>query len=78
MTNNISYKNYFIRGESFQREKHGTWIPQYTVIRQETEVKDFPSDQYQFNQVFPTEKEADDFAVQKAQEWIDDKKMPKY
>ncbi len=75
MKNSISYKNCHIRGESFQREKNGTWIPQYTLTRPETESTgkgcDFPSQQYQFNEAFPTESEADEYALQKAREWID-------
>ncbi len=73
MKNSISYKNCHIRGESFQREKNGTWIPQYTLMRHETgsKGKEFPSSQYQFNEAFPTESEADEYALQKAREWID-------
>ena len=69
----ILYKNCVIRGESFQREKNGSWIPQYKLTRQEIGDKenDFPSQQYQFNEGFPTENEADEYAVQKAKEWID-------
>ncbi len=72
MKNSIPYRDYLIRGESFQREKNGTWIPQYTLTRQNTgsKGKDFPSQQYQFNEVFPTESEANEFALQKAMEWI--------
>jgi hypothetical protein len=73
MKANTPYKNYLICGESFQREKNGAWVPQYTLIRQDaaTERKDFPSHQYQFNHTCPTEREADEFAVQSAQAWID-------
>jgi hypothetical protein len=69
----ILYKNCVIRGESFQREKNGSWIPQYKFTRQEIGDKenDFASQQYQFNVGFPTENEADEYAVQKAKEWID-------
>jgi hypothetical protein len=67
------YKNYLIHGESFQREKNGAWVPQYTVTRQDgaSEKKDYPSHQYQFNHACSTEREADEFAVQKARDWID-------
>jgi hypothetical protein len=69
----ISYKNCLICGESFQREKNGQWIPQYTLIRQNTGVerKDFPSQQYQLNKAFATEDEADNFALQTAMQWVD-------
>ena len=31
MKSSISYQNCLIRGESFQREKNGNWVPQYTL-----------------------------------------------
>ncbi len=73
MTNSIAYKNYSIRGESFQREKRGAWVPQYTLTRQETGDRetDFPSHQSQFNEAFATEIEADNFALKRAREWVD-------
>ncbi|MGH9638204.1 MAG: hypothetical protein ACRD72_25495 [Candidatus Angelobacter sp.] len=73
MRHDTPYKNYLIRGESFQREKNGSWIPQYTVLRQDapTESFDYPSHQYQLHHSCSTEREADEFAVRKAQEWID-------
>ena len=73
MRHDTPYKDYLIRGESFQREKNGAWVPQYSVIRQNsaTTKMDFPSHQYQFNHACPTEGEADEFAVQSAQAWID-------
>ena len=69
----LTYKNYSVQGESFQREENGAWIPQYTVIRQDAraESKDYPSHQYQFNQACDSELEADEFALQKARDWID-------
>ena len=77
MTSNVAYKNYFMRGESFQREKRGAWVAQYTIVRQEGNGTDFPSLQYQLSHVFRTETEANDFAVQKAQEWIDQNQGPR-
>jgi hypothetical protein len=73
MKSSISYKNCVIRGESFQREKNGNWIPQYTLTRQSTRNSGnhFPSQQYQLNEAFTTEGEADAFALQRAREWID-------
>jgi hypothetical protein len=69
----IAYKNCLIRGESFQREKNGKWIPQYILTRHNTgnQTKGFPSQQYQLNESFATEEQADDFALQRAMEWID-------
>jgi len=73
--NSVPYKNCLIHTESFQREKNGTWIPQYTLTRPTTEStgkgSDFPSHQYQFNEAFPTEAEADAYAFGKAMEWVD-------
>ena len=73
MNNGILYKHHLIRGESFQREKNGTWVAQYTVVRQEGGGKGngFPSSQYQCNEVFPTESEADEYALRRAKEWVD-------
>jgi hypothetical protein len=73
MKSGISYKNCLIRGESFQRERNGKWIPQYSLTRQNTgnSGNQFPSQQYQLNEAFTTEDEADDYALQRAREWID-------
>jgi hypothetical protein len=73
VNSNSVYKNYLIRGESFQREERGPWVPQYTVIRQDaaTENREYPSHQYQFNQACRSERDADEFALQKARDWID-------
>jgi len=69
----IAYKNCLIRGESFQREKNGKWIAQYNCARQNNGGKghDFPSQQIQLDKVFSTEDEADNFALKKAMERID-------
>ena len=73
MSSRISYKNYLIRLESFQREENGKWIPQYYFARQNIDSTDtdFPSQQYQFNEALQSEAEANDFALHKAMEWID-------
>ena len=65
MKSSISYQNCLIRGESFQREKNGNWVPQYTLRRQDTK------NQAQLDKTFPTESAADDFALQGAMKWID-------
>jgi hypothetical protein len=74
MKRDTSYKDYVIRSESFQREKNGAWMPQYTVTHQDaaTQKIEFPSHQYQFNHAYSTEREADEFAVLMAQTWIDE------
>jgi hypothetical protein len=74
MNDDIIYKDYLIRRESFQREENGTWVPQYTLTRQDDPTKakiDFPSHQYQFNHAYSTRREANEFAMQNAQRWID-------
>jgi hypothetical protein len=76
VSDNVSYKNYFINCESFQREKHGSWVPQYTISRQVAEPSDFPSHQYQFSQTYCTKNDADCFATEKAREWIDKNQKP--
>jgi hypothetical protein len=72
----LAYKNYFISCESFQREKHGSWVPQYTITRQVTDSGEFPSHQYQFSHTYCTKNEADCFAAEKAREWIDKNQKP--
>lgn len=73
MRNDIAYKNCLIRGESFQREKNGKWVAQYLMTRQiaGASAQRFPSQQYQLYDVFGSEDEADDFALRRAMEWID-------
>jgi hypothetical protein len=73
MKSSISYKNCLIRSESFQRAQSGSWIPQYTLTRQDTKNKwnGTPSHQTRLDNVFWTENEADEFALQDAMRWID-------
>jgi hypothetical protein len=74
----VLYKGYLIRCESFQREQKGSWVPQYTVTRQDGSAQaktDFPSHQYQFNGAYPTQGEANEFAVRRVQRWIDEKEL---
>ena len=61
MRSGIPYKNCLINGESFQRESNGRWTAQYLVTRLNagSERTGFPSQQYQLNEVFATENEAD-------------------
>lgn len=73
MKSSISYQNCLIRGESFQLEKTGKWVPQYILRRQDSKNKlnDFLSHQAKLDKTFPTESAADDFALQRAMKWID-------
>ena len=75
MRSGTLYKSWVICGESFQREKDGTWISQYFATQNKDDSREdsFPSQQYQLNNVFPTEDEADEFALFRAKEWIDKK-----
>jgi hypothetical protein len=67
------YKNHRIAGESFQREKKGSWVSQYTLVREESagNGNHFLSHHHQFNAIFRTEREANQYALQRAQQWID-------
>jgi len=75
MKPSVTYRDYLIQSESFQREKNGGWIPQYVWKRFEAggkvEVPTFSTDQYQFHVAFTTEIEADEYALRRAKEWID-------
>jgi hypothetical protein len=73
MRASIAYKNHVIICESFQRETPGLWVPQYHTTRQKlgSAGNDFPIQQYQLHEAFPTQDGADDFALQKAMDWID-------
>ena len=73
MKSSISYQNCLIRGESFQLEKNGKWVPQYTLRRQsiKNKLNDFLSHQARLDKTFSTESAADDFALQGAMKWID-------
>lgn len=73
MRGSTPYKTWIIFGESFQREKHGPWVSQYRATQASTTTGAyaFPSQQYQLNNIFLSEHEADDFALLKARQWID-------
>jgi hypothetical protein len=73
MRKRIAYRDHLIFGESFQRMQHGSWVAQYTLLRQATSGKgnDFPSHQYQFDAIFRTKNEADAYALRRAKDRID-------
>ena len=73
MKRSISYKNCLIRSESFQLAQSSSWIPRYTLTRQDTnsEWKGAPSHRDRLDKVFSTENEADEFALQDAMRRID-------
>jgi len=69
----ISYKNCLIRGESFQLAQSSGWIPRYTLMLQGTssDWTGAHSHHDRLDKVFWTEREADEFALQDAIQWID-------
>jgi hypothetical protein len=73
MKKRISYRDYLIFRESFQRREYGSWIAQYTLVHQATSGKgtDYPPHQYQFNAFFRTRNEANAYALRKAKDRID-------
>ena len=69
----VAYKNCLIRSESFQLGQNGSWIPRYTLTRQDNKSKwhGAPSHYDRLDEVFSTEHEANEFALQDAMQWID-------
>lgn len=78
MKNSVSYKNYVIRGESFQLAQNTGWIPRYSLTRPDADKKSnaAPLHYDRLDQVFCTEDEADGFALQEAVRWIDENVQP--
>lgn len=73
MKPDIFYKNYRIRGESFQPTQSSGWIPRYVLQRANPSADrdDSPLSHDRLDKAFGSESEADDFAVQDAKNWID-------
>lgn len=73
MKNAVSYKNCLVRGESFQLAQSSSWIPRYSLVLQgpNSNPQDALSYHDRLDQVFRTENEADEFALQDAMRWID-------
>jgi hypothetical protein len=69
----LSYKNCLIRTESFQVTESSSWIPRYILTRQGPDGNSSGASCHRdrLDQVFCTEGEADDFALQDAVRWID-------
>lgn len=74
MKRNISYKNCLIFSESFQLSQSSSWIPRYTLTRQEPNLQYNPSPSHhdRLDKVFGTENEADEFALEDAMSRIDE------
>ena len=73
MKHEVSYKNYLIRGESFQPTQSSGWIPRYVLQRANFSngADDSPLSHDRLDKAFGSRSEADDFAVQDAKNWID-------
>ena len=73
MKNLISYKNCFIRSESFQLEPSGSWIPRYvlTQLNADNGMNPASSHHDRLDKVCGTEGEADAIAVQDAMQRVD-------
>jgi len=73
MKHDISYKNYLIRGESFQPTQSSGWIPRYVLQRAHhiSGADDSPLSHDRLDKAFGSKSEADEFAVQDAKSWID-------
>lgn len=69
----LSYKNCLVRGESFQLAQSSNWIPRYSLTLQgaNSNSQGALSHHDRLDQVFCTENEADEFALQDAMRWID-------
>jgi len=69
----ISYKNYRIRGESFQPTQSSGWIPRYGLQHANPggDADPSPLGHDRLDKAFGRETEADAFAVQDAKSWID-------
>ena len=73
MENVISYKNRLIRRESFQLPQSSSWIPRYTLLREDkdSELSGSVVHHDHLDRVFLTKNEADEFALKEAMQWID-------
>ncbi len=73
MKHDNSYKNYLIRGESFQPTQSSGWIPRYVLQRANPSAggDDSPFSHDRLDKAFGSKSDADDFAVQDAKNWID-------
>jgi hypothetical protein len=67
MANPISYSKYVIRTQSFELMPSGGWIPRFTLTCPERGLlyRD------RLDKAFPSKREADDFALENAMDWID-------
>jgi hypothetical protein len=73
MESSISYKKCLIRGESFQLPQSDSWIPRYTLMREDDVSESAESLMHhdRLDKVFWTKNEADEFALEDAMQWVD-------
>jgi hypothetical protein len=73
MESSISYKNCLIRGESFQLPQSDSWIPRYTLMRENdvSESDGTLTHHDRLDKVFWTKNEADAFALKDAIQRLD-------
>ena len=73
MESSISYKNCLIRGESFQLPQSDSWIPRYTLMRENdvSESDGSLTHHDRLDKVFWTKNDADAFALKDAMQWLD-------
>ena len=67
----LTYKHHLVRACSYQRERTGPWLAEARVFWNagagiSCELK------LEWEQTFPTQAVADDYAVEAAKQWIDD------
>ena len=73
MESSISYKNCLIRGESFQLPQSDSWIPRYTLMRENdvSESDGSLTHHDRLDKVFWTKNDADAFALKDAMQCLD-------
>ena len=69
MQSSISYRNCLILVDSFQLAHNTSWIPRYTLMR-EDKCESLNHDR--LDKVFWTKIDADEFALKDAKQWIDE------
>jgi len=73
MKSEISYKNFRIRGKSCQPTHSSGWIPRYVLHAEKADADAAPVWHDRLDKVFDSENAADEFAVQEAKSWIDNR-----
>ncbi len=74
MKHDTSYKNFRIRGESFQPTESSGWIPRFVLQAENPDADPAPVSHDRLDKVCVSQTEADAFAVQDAKNWLDDQR----